>query len=80
MIVSKRRDEPDLPRGNSSDAKPKMIELDRKIGQKSVISQAQLVDQAFHGKELIRDASAEGGNGLDQLFVATVSVNGAAAL
>ena len=38
MIARKRKDDPVLLRGKSSDVKPKMIELDRKIGHKSVMS------------------------------------------
>ena len=75
-----RKDEPDIPRGNSSDIKPKIIELDRKIGHKSFMSifkffivrdePAHLVDQAIHDMEGIGDASSEGANGMYQLFSA----------
>ena len=42
LIVRKRKDDPVLPRGKSSDVKPKIIELDRKIGHKSVMSIREL--------------------------------------
>ena len=90
LIVRKRKDDPDLPRGNSSDAKPKIIELDRKIGHKSVMSICELfidrdepdhlVDQAIHDMEGIGDASAEEDNGTYQLVAAYLSVDGSAAL
>ena len=67
-----------------------MIELDRKISYKSVMSirelfidryePAHLVDQVIHDMEVIRDTSAEGSNGMGQLFAAALSVDGAAAL
>ena len=41
---------------------------------------AHLVDQKIHDMEVIVDASAEGGNGMDHIFVAALSVNGAATL
>ena len=85
-----RKDEPDIPRGNSSDIKPKIIELDRKIGHKSFMSifkffivrdePAHLVDQAIHDMEGIGDASSEGANGMDQLFSANFLVYGAVTL
>ena len=37
MIVRIRKDDPDIPRGKSSDMKPKIIELYRKIYHKSVV-------------------------------------------
>ena len=71
MIVRKRKDDPVLPRGKSSDVKLKMIELDRNIGHNSVMSireffidrdePAHLVDQVIHDMEGIGDTSAEGG-------------------
>ena len=79
-----------LPRGESIDVKPKMIELDRKIGHKSVMSihkffmdrddPDHLVDQAIFDTEVIGDASAEGANGMGQLFATALLVDGAAAL
>ena len=61
LIMIKRKNDPALPRGKSSDVKTKMIELDRKIGHKSVMSiyeflidrddLAHLVDQAIHYME-----------------------------
>ena len=39
-----------------------------------------IVDQEIHNMEGIGDASAEGANGMGQLFVAFLSVNGAVAL
>ena len=66
--MSNIKDEPVLPRGNSSGVKPKMIELDRNIGHKSVMSICELfIDryepyhllyQAIHDMEGIGDASA----------------------
>ena len=88
--MRKRNNDPTLPRVNSSDVKPKMIELDRKIGHKSVMSirkffidrdePAHLVYQAIHDMEVIGDASAEWSNGMDQLFVEALLVDGATAL
>ena len=90
LIVRKRKDDPFLPRGKSSDVKPKMIELDRNIGHNSVMSireffidrdePAHLVDQVIHDMEGIGDTSAEGGNRMGQLFAAAFSVDGSAAL
>ena len=90
LIVRKRKDDPVLPRGKSSDVKPKMIELNRKIGHKSVMSireffidrdeTAHLVDQVIHYMEGIGHASAEGANGMGQLFAAALSVDGSSAL
>ena len=67
-----------------------MIELDRKIGHKSVMSirkffidrdaPSLLVDQAIHGMEGIGDARDEGSDGMDHLFVVAFSVDGSAAL
>ena len=61
LIVRKRNDDPVLPRGKSSDVKPKIIELDRNIGHNSVISICEffidrddlshLVDQVIHDVE-----------------------------
>ena len=90
MIARKRKDDPSLPKGNSSDVKPKMVELDRKIGHKSVMSiheffidryePAHIVDQVIHDMEVIGDTSAEGANNMGQLFTAALSVDGSAAL
>ena len=67
-----------------------MIELDRKIGNKSVMSicewfiyrdeLAHLVDQVIHDMEGIGYTSAEGDNGMGQLFMKALSVDWAAAL
>ena len=67
-----------------------MVELDRNIGHKSVMSiqgffidryePAHLVDQVIHDMELIGESSSEGGNGMGQLFTADLPVDGAAAL
>ena len=90
LIVRKRKDDPVLPRGKSSGVKPKMIELDRKIGHNTVISihelfvdryePSYLVDQAIHDMEWIGDISSEGANRMGQLFAAALSVHGSAAL
>ena len=84
------KNEPALQRGKSIYVKPKMIELDRNIGHKSVMSIHEffmdredldhLVDQAIHDMQGIGDASDEGVNGMHQFFAADLSVNGAAAL
>ena len=78
-----RRDDPALPRGDSSDVKPKMIQLDRKIGHKQFMyihnlsmdrdEPSHLVDQDIHDMEVIGDAISERANGVDQLFVADLS-------
>ena len=88
--MRKKKDKPALPRGKSSDVKSKIIELDRKIGHKSVMSihkffidrdeTAHLLDQAIHDMEGIGYASTEGANGMDQLFTAALLVDGEAAL
>ena len=67
-----------------------MIELDRKIGHKSVMSicwffigrddPAHLADQVIHDMEGIGDASDEGSNGMDQLLAVDLSVDGSSAL
>ena len=67
-----------------------MDELDRNIGHQIVMyirefsmdrdDPVQLVDQAIHDMELVGDASAEGVNGMDQLFAADMTFYGAAAL
>ena len=84
--MSNRIDEPVLPRCKSSDVKPKMIELDRKIVHNSVIyirelfidryEPAHIVDQVIHDMEVIGDASAEEDNGMGKLFAAAFSVDG----
>ena len=78
LIVRKRKYDPVLPRGKSSDVKPKMIELDRNIGNKRVMSVRKLfidrddpdhlLDQVIRYMELIGYTSSEGANGMDQLF------------
>ena len=78
LITRRRKDNHILPRGESCDAKPKMIELDRKIGHKIIMSirklfmdrdePAYLAYQEINDMEGIRDAIAEGNNGIDQLF------------
>ena len=90
MIVIIIKDNPVLPRVKSSDLKSKNIELDKKIGHKSVMSihelfmnrdeLAHLVDQVIHYMEGIGDASSEGDNGMYQLFMVDLLVGGAAAL
>ena len=60
----------DLQRGKSSDYKPKMVGLYRKIGHKSVMSihyffmdiydLTHLLDQAIHGMEGIGESSSKG--------------------
>ena len=65
-----------------------MIELDRKIGHNTVISihelfvdryePSHLIDQVINYMEGIGDASAEGANGMGQLFAADLSVDGSA--
>ena len=85
LIVSKKKDDPVLPRGKSSDFKLKMIELDRNIGHKSVMSihelfidrddPAHLVDHVIHDMKVIGDASAEGENGMVRLFASSLSVD-----
>ena len=88
--MRKIKDDPVIPRGKSSDVKPKMIELDRNIGHKSAMSicelfigrdePSHLLYQEIHDMEVIVDASAEGGNGMGQLFKVDLLVNGASAL
>ena len=90
LIVRKRKDDPVLPRGKSSDVKPKMIELDRKIGHNSVMSTHEffidrddtthLVDQVISDMEGIVDTSSDGANRMGKLFVADLLVNGSDAL
>ena len=79
-----------MPRGKSSDVKPKIIELDKNIGHKIVMSisglfidiyePAHIVDQEISDTEGTGYTSAEGGDGMGQLLVADISVDGAAAL
>ena len=88
--MRKKKYYPVLPRGNSSDVKPKMIELDRKIGHNSVMSireffidrddPAHLVYQVIHETEGLGYTSAEGANRMGQFFTADLLVNGSAAL
>ena len=90
MIVRNIKYYPVLPRGKSRDVKPKRIELDRKIGHKSFMSIREffidrdetnhLVDQVIHDMEEIGDTSAEGDNGMYQLFAAAFLVDISAAL
>ena len=90
MILRKIKDDPVLPRGDSSDVKTKMIELERKISHKRVMSIHEffidideldhLVYQVIHGMEVIVDASSEGGNGMGQFFVVALSVDGSATI
>ena len=90
MIVRRKKYDPDIPRGNSSDVKLKTIELDRKISHKSVMSiheffmdrdePAHLVDRVIHYMEGIGDASDEGANYTDRFFAAALLVDEAAAL
>ena len=90
LIVRKINYDPVLQRGKSSDVKPKMIELDRNIGHNSVMSireffidkddPSHLVEQVIHYMEVIVDTSAEGGNGMDQLLMAYLLVDGSDAL
>ena len=70
LIVRKRKDDPATPRAKSSDFKEKIIELDRNIGHKRVMSiceffidkdePSHLADQAIHDMEGIGDTSTEG--------------------
>ena len=79
LIVIKIKDDPVLPRGKSSDVKLKIIELDRKIGHKSVMyiseffidrdDPSDLVYQTINCTEIIIDASDEGDNGMYKFFV-----------
>ena len=90
VIARKIKDDPVLPRGNSSGFKPKMIELDRNVGHNRVMSiyelfidrddTAHLVDQVIHDVEGIGNTSAEETNQMGQFFTAAFSVNGYAAL
>ena len=76
--MRKINDDPDLPRVKSNYFRPKSIELDRKIGHKSVMSickffidrdePAHLVYQAIHDMEGIVDPSDEGSNDMDRFF------------
>ena len=88
FIVRKIKDDPVLTIFKSSDVKPKMIELNRKIGHNSVMSireffidrdePARLVDQVIHDMEVIGYTSAEGGNGMGQLFASVLLIYGPA--
>ena len=85
--MRKIKDDPDIPRFKSSDVKPKIIELDKNSGHKSVLSICELfiyrdkpahqVDQAINDMEVIRDASSEGYNEMDQFFMGDLWVDGA---
>ena len=67
-----------------------MIELNRKIGHKSVMSirkffiardeLAHLLDQVNNDMEVIGYASAEGYSDMDQVFAEALSVDGASTL
>ena len=82
FIVRNRKNDPVLPRGKSSDVKPKMIELYRNINHNSVMSiheffididkPAHLEDQVIHDIEVIGDTSAEGANRMGQLFATSL--------
>ena len=88
--MGSRKDDLALPGGKSSDVKPKIFELDRKIGHKifTSISKfsmdrdeiAHIVDPAIHGMELIGYTIAEGGNETNKFFVEYLLVDRAAAL
>ena len=90
LIVINRKHEPILPRGKSIYFKPKMIESDRNIGQKIVMSiheffidrddPAHLVYQAIHDMEGIGHVSSEGDNGMGQLSSSDLSVDGSATI
>ena len=83
--MRRRKYKPDLPRGNSIDVKPNMIESDRNIVHKSVMSicelfmdrdePAHLVYQRIHDIKVIVNTSAEGYNDTYQLFAESVSVD-----
>ena len=75
--------DPALPRGNSSYFNPTIIELDRNIGHKSVMSiceffvgsdkPSHLVNQVIHDMEGIGYECDEGANGMYQLFAEALS-------
>ena len=77
----------DLQRGKSSDDKPKMVGLYRKIGHKSVMSihyffmdiydLAHLLDQAIPDMKRFGESSSKGVNWMDQFFALDLSINGA---
>ena len=85
LIVSKIKDDPILTKVKSSDVKPNMIELDRKIVHNIVMSiheffidrdePAHLVDQVVHDMEWIGDRNSEGANRMGQFFAAALSVD-----
>ena len=76
--MSRIKDNPDLPIGKSSEVKPKMIELVRKISHKSVMSiceffmdrnePAHLADWVIHETEGIGYASYDGGQWNGSVF------------
>ena len=88
--MRRRKDDPDIPRGKSSDIKPKIIQLDRNIGNKNVTfirelfidrdETAHLVDQAIHDMDGIGDARSDGANGMDNLYAADFLVDGASVI
>ena len=90
LIARKRKEDPVLPIGKSSDFKPKMIESEMKIGHNSVMSIIEffidryytdhILDHLIHDMEGIGDTSAEGSNGMVQLSAAAFSFFGSAAL
>ena len=90
LIVTRKNYDPALPRGNSSDVKPNIIEVDTKIGHKYVMAISRffmdrddpdhLVDQMIHDMEGIGDSIAEVANIMDNCFVIYFSVDGSATL
>ena len=90
MIVRRKKDDPALPRGNSSDVKPNIIEGDMKIGHKHVMDISSffmdrddmdhLVNQMIYDMEGIGDSGAKGYNGMDNVFVVDLSVDVSATL
>ena len=77
--MRRKKDDPTLPRGNSSDVKPNIIEVEMKIGHKRVMAISRffmdrddpdhLVDQMIYDMEGIRDTIAEVANIMDNYFV-----------
>ena len=88
--MRRKKDYPALPRGNSSDVKPNIIEVDMKIGHKCVMAISSffmdrddldhLVNQMIYDMEGIGDSGAKGYNGMDKVFVVALSVDGSATL
>ena len=79
-----------LPRGNSSDVKPNIIDVDMKIGHKPGMAirrffmdrddPEHLVDQMIYDMEGIGDAIIEVANIMDNVFVVDLSVDVSARL